>query len=71
MSSVNHNSTVGEATGLIFFFLLFNIALAQEMPFGILQYVPFMNLPASPIVSHSTVKWWWHVMAYFLNGNRP
>ena len=37
MPPVKHNSITAKATGLIF--SLFDIALAPEVPFGIMQYV--------------------------------
>ena len=37
MPSDQHNSITARATGMIF--SLFNVASAQEVPFGILQYV--------------------------------
>ena len=52
MPSDKRNSITAKATGLIF--LLFDVALAQQVPFGITQYVQ-CNLPVSSFVSHSSL----------------
>ena len=52
MPSDKCNSLTAITTDLIF--SLFDVTLAQEMPFGIPQYVQciFMGLPVSSFVSH-------------------